>query len=110
MDRAVGQTLRGRIPLADDHQVHPRQLLPGQPGGQRLPSGQLPVAGDRRHVPAPGHAPPAGAGRGGGGGGGAVKVDGRESVTSSTEQVQVTLRSILERRLLQSLLYVFSSS
>lgn len=52
MDRAVGQTLRGRVSLADDHQVHPRQLLPGQPGGQRLPAGQLPVAGDRRHVPA----------------------------------------------------------
>lgn len=73
MDRAVGQTLRGRISLADDHQVHPRQLLPGQPGGQRLPAGQLPVAGDRRHVPGAGRSP-AGAGRSG-----AVRVDGGET-------------------------------
>lgn len=54
VDRAVGQTLRRRIPLAHDHQIHPRQLLPGQSGGQWLSTGQLSVAGHRRHVPAAG--------------------------------------------------------
>lgn len=72
----MGQTLRRRISLANDHQVHPRQLLPGQPGGQRLPTGQLPVAGDRRHVPAAGRAA---TGSGRGGGGSTVKVDGGEA-------------------------------
>lgn len=54
VDRAVGQTLRRRIPLTHDHQIHPRQLLPGQSGGQWLSTGQLSVAGHRRHVPAAG--------------------------------------------------------
>ena len=50
VDRAVGQAVWGRVTIPHDHQVHPRQLLPGQPGGQWLPTGQLPVAGPRRHV------------------------------------------------------------
>lgn len=42
---AVGQTLWRRVSFTDDHQVYPRQLLPGQSSGQWLSSRELSVAG-----------------------------------------------------------------
>lgn len=50
VDRAVGQTLWRRVSFTDDHQVYPRQLLPGQSGGQWLSFGELSLAGHWWHV------------------------------------------------------------